>query len=241
MHMKKLLLIFILLFLSTKIAFAEEGWSIVSFSTDLSVVRDGSVDIKENIDVDFQKLEKHGIFRVIPYVYTNQDGSQHYTDIKIISITRNGTNTTYSISKNSNNITIKIGNADKLISGEQRYVVSYTAKGVLVPYADHDELYWNSTGNEWGVPILSAVATVKLPTDGLQKVLCFEGYSGDKEQCNANITQNYIAHFSASHSLLASQGMTIVVGFKKGIVPILKVEKPKSFLELVFTPVNFLI
>ena len=31
------------------------------------------------------------------------------------------------------------------------------------PFADHDEIYWNVTGNYWNFPIARANATITLP------------------------------------------------------------------------------
>lgn len=41
---------------------------------------------------------------------------------------------------------IKIGDPGVLVSGTQRYVISYTVDGVLNSFAEHDELYWNVDG-----------------------------------------------------------------------------------------------
>ena len=42
-------------------------------------------------------------------------------------------------------------------------VIEYTVTNALRFFEDHDELYWNVTGDEWDVPIRSAGATIVLP------------------------------------------------------------------------------
>src|SRR5688500_10542436 len=42
---------------------ADEGWVIKSFDVAYTILDDGSVDVVEDIQVDFGGLQKHGIFR----------------------------------------------------------------------------------------------------------------------------------------------------------------------------------
>jgi hypothetical protein len=43
--------------------------------------------------------------------------------------------------------------------------IQYTVSDALRFFEDHDELYWNITGDEWDVPIGNATATIILPVD----------------------------------------------------------------------------
>ena len=45
-------------------------------------------------------------------------------------------------------------------------------------FADHDELYWNVTGNGWSFPIDRATANVVLPADVPRDRVTLEGYTG---------------------------------------------------------------
>jgi hypothetical protein len=46
---------------------------------------------------------------------------------------------------------------DATITGSHVYKISYTVEnGIGSNYQDHDEIYWNATGNEWQVPIENA-------------------------------------------------------------------------------------
>ena len=45
-------------------------------------------------------------------------------------------------------------------------------------FADHDELYWNVTGNGWGFPIDRASARVVLPADVPPADVRMEAYTG---------------------------------------------------------------
>ncbi len=80
------LLIFLFLFPTN--AFAQEGWTIESFDSEITILENGEVSIVETIEVDFGTLEKHGIFRNIPYIYEKEDGSEYYTELKVNSVNK---------------------------------------------------------------------------------------------------------------------------------------------------------
>ena len=210
--------------------FADEGWVIERFNSNINIETSGVVNVNETIDVDFNTLSKHGIYRNIPYVY-EADGNKTYTEIDVKSVRQNGRQAEFSTSRTDGYVRLKIGDADKTISGKNSYEIEYTAKGVLRGFTDHDELYWNVTGNNWPVGINSTTASVILPSDGVIKVACFEGYSGSQGECLSASESARLARFSNTAALGEAQGMTIAVGYKKGLVPLITVERPKTFWE----------
>jgi uncharacterized membrane protein len=209
---------------------ADEGWTIDSFNSQIAIQQTGDVDIVETINVDFNTLSKHGIYREIPYVYESQ-GQKTYTEIMVSEIKQNGEQAIFNKSQNDGYIHLKIGNPDKTISGKNTYTIHYTARGVLKSFEDHDELYWNATGDQWPVPITKATATVILPSDGIIKTACYEGYAGSQGECSSQIKTPNTASFINNQLLGESQGMTIVAGYKKGLVPVLTVDQPKTMWE----------
>ena len=50
----------------------DTGWTITDFHADYVVHPDGSLGVIERIIVDFDGLERHGIYRTIPVVYKRQ-------------------------------------------------------------------------------------------------------------------------------------------------------------------------
>lgn len=221
---------FFLFFFFAPPLFADEGWVIDNFHANLFVEKSGEVTIVETIDVDFKNLSKHGIYRDIPYVYESEN-EKTYTEITVDEAQQNNKRAEFSVSKNDGYVRIKIGDPDKTISGKNKYVISYSAKGVLKGFSTHDELYWNVTGNNWGVPILHADATVTLPSDGITQVLCFQGYNGSQGECAADKISSKTAQFSTTEVLSEAQGLTLVTGFTKGLVPLITVPRPLSFWE----------
>jgi uncharacterized membrane protein len=189
------------------------------------------VDVTEILEVDYRANEKHGIFRDIPYVYQDEGRTKTYTEIQVKNVLRDSAKEPYEIQKNDGNIRIKIGDAGKTISGKHEYQILYTAKGILRSFSDHDELYWNVTGNNWPTNIDAASSVVILPKGKMEKVACYEGYSGSPGECQSEIDSPTSASYTASRFISEGEGMTIVAGFTKGLVPIIVVPRPKTFWE----------
>lgn len=194
---------------------AETGWVIKNFDTTINVSKDATLDVTEKIAVDFGVLQKHGIYRDIPIKYNDNVGQAYKLRFKLISVTdKSGRDWPYELS-GWNTKSIKIGDADRTISGEQTYIIKYQIKRGI-RFLETDELYWNATGNQWGVPIESAKATVNFPegTENI-KTECYFGAMGSKNlNCNAQ-SQGRVAIFAASN-LSSYEGLTIVAGAPKG-------------------------
>ena len=74
-------------------------------------------------------------------------------------------------------------------------------------FEDHDELYWNVTGDEWDVPVGNASAQIFLP-QGVTGVRTneFTGSYGSRAQ-NANVTASEnTVEVSMSRPLCVSRG-----------------------------------
>jgi len=218
---------------------AQADWSINSFHSDIAIQADGRVKITETIDVDFQSLDKHGIYRDIPYVYYTSSEDTKYTQVKVNEVRLDGKKEPFDVTTNKANIRIIIGDEDRTISGEHTYLVTYTASGVIVPYPTYDELYWNVTGNGWEASIAKATATLQLSQPGIIQTACYVGIKGSTTQCRDEKVDEQTARFSTD-TLQASEGMTIATGFQKGLVPIISVERPKSLWERLLAPINLL-
>jgi len=123
----------------------------------------------------------------------------------------------------SNGVRIYLGDANTILDpGIHTYVLHYRATRELGFFKDHDELYWNATGNDWGFPIDSAEAHVQLPTsvdpEKLQ-TLAFTGPQGTQgTDWQARIDGPGEASYSSTAVLPPHTGMTIVLMFPKGII-----------------------
>lgn len=221
---------------------ASEDWVIDNFQSEIQIREDGRVVVAETIDVDFNTLSKHGIYRDTPFVYQGEDGKKIYTKIAVGPITADGSFVPFGISRNGDFTRIKIGDPDKTVSGKHKYEINYSVSGVLRSFEDQDEFFWNVTGNGWPVPILQSSARVILPQEGIEKVICYEGVYGSRRPCLSNLVSSKEAFFQSSQRLEVNEGLSIVVGYRKGLVPILTVEPPKriedEILDGIFKPTS---
>jgi uncharacterized protein (TIGR04222 family) len=204
---------------------AAQDETIHAYDVHIQVQTDGSILVGERIDYDFGSTEHHGIFRDIPNRLTFDNQHDRVYPIDVVSVTASeGTPAQYETSQSGSIFEIKIGDPDRTITGEHTYTITYRVQGAINHFADHDELYWNVTGNQWSVPIEQARAAVVIPGN-VERVACFAGDFGSSLSCDQADFSGNTASFAASN-LGPFQGMSVVVGFPKGLVahtgPILK-------------------
>lgn len=216
----------LLFFLVPIFSFAQNDSqeTIQSFQSDIVINTDGSTDVIETIVYDFGTNERHGIYREIPL--TTVAGAVRPLRIQNISVTDEMGNVYTTNLTTGNPTNIRIGDADRTISGVHTYVISYHTENAIGFFDSFDELYWNVTGNEWEIPILAAQATITLPgkfstTDLRIKEYC--GFSGNSQPCGESIVTTdmntkIVFNNSKFQEFTPGQGMTIAVGFPKGII-----------------------
>src|SRR5437588_12141270 len=170
--------------LSATPAAADEGWVITSFASSIDVHSDSSLSIVEDVHVDFGSLQKHGIFRYIPVRYSYDSRNDRYYDLTVVSVTDGARHLPYATYLGGADQVIKIGDPNVLVSGANRYVITYAVAGAMNAFADHDELFWNVDGGQWPVPKQTVSATMTLPPQSFQKAACYEGPGGSREACN---------------------------------------------------------
>ena len=200
-------------------AAAQEDWVIRTFDARYVIDKSGTFTVTEDIIVEFGSLERHGIFRDIPVEYEFDKDSNRLMDITGISVTDGLLPAPFETIDSGPNLRIKIGDPDVLVSGKQRYVISYTVNNGLNPFDDHDELYWNVTGGDWEATIEQASATVTAPGPGIQRITCFQGPTDSTETCDSSFDETS-ASFQAGRALPHGSELTVVVGLSKGLVAV---------------------
>jgi hypothetical protein len=200
-------------------AAAQEEWSIRSFDATYVIEESGTFAVTEDILADFGSLERHGIFRDIPVEYEYNEDSNRLIDITGISVSDGVSPVQFEASDEGPNRRIKIGDPDVLVSGQQRYLISYTVNDGLNPFDDHDELYWNITGGDWEVTIERATAIVTAPGPGIERITCFQGVTGSSDPCVSSFDVTSVS-FEAGGALPPGSELTVVVGLRKGLVEV---------------------
>ena len=208
-------LLLIILFTGKTYAQDDTGWTIESFKSDIRVNSDTTVDVTETIIVDFDGLAKHGIYRTIPVKYQTQYGNNLNIRLNLLSVTdSNGDKLETKVTKEGGSTKIKIGDPDFTISGRNTYVITYKVSQVITTPGENAEFYWNVTGNDWPVPILSATANIYTPDGSLVNTICFTGYFGSQAQnCSASKEGN-TALFSTKN-IEPQEGLTIALALNK--------------------------
>ncbi|MBI2031464.1 MAG: DUF2207 domain-containing protein [Candidatus Levybacteria bacterium] len=233
--MKKLFffLFFLSFFINPSSAFAEK---IRSFEVQIAAHKNGLMDITETINYDFENLDRHGIYRFIP-LYSKVGDLYRVVKIENLKIERDNNPENFEKTQSKDKIDIKIGNKNKTITGTHIYKISYTVEnGIGSNFLDHDEIYWNATGNNWEVPIEAAKITIATDFGVEQKdYICFTGITGSKEKdCE-------VSGYSASNLGILSpgEGLTAVAVYPPNTFPksILLRSFPKTFAETIFDPI----
>jgi len=215
-------LITLLLLTFTTIGLAEER--IHSYHSDIVVDDKGDMTVTETITVNAEGNKiKRGIYRDIPTQYKDRFGNKYKVGFSIIQVLRDGTPENFHTENRSNGIRIYIGNKDRYLKkGDYTYAITYRTNHQLGFFDQHDELYWNVTGNDWDFPINKASAIVRLPKTIPQESIKVEGYTGisdSKEQnYTASIKTDGSAYFETTQTLPKRHGLTIVVTWPKGYI-----------------------
>jgi uncharacterized membrane protein len=205
-------------FVSTPFA---QDFTINRFHSDIIINEDSSFIVKETIEVDFHR-PRHGIYREIPFRYINELGKTIETPTTVLSVAaESGKGYSYRVQRTGDVLNIRIGDADIFVDGRQVYVITYKVENSLLFLNEHDEFYWNVTGNYWLAPINEASAKVAISAKNKStnlKAACYTGALGSKKsECNFD-TYGQGGEFSTNRNLNTGEGFTIVFGWDKGVV-----------------------
>lgn len=189
--------------------------AIVSYTSNIVVNVDNSIDVTETIVYNTGPSAHHGIYRDI-YPYSSQDRKMNIERVTVVNEV--GQAQPFKLSSGTNT-RIKIGDPDTTFTGQRVYVIRYHATRAIAQFKDFDEIYWNVTGNEWGMPIYEVEASVTLPTGAtLLQSACYFGPAGSTNKCGAATVSGNEYVFKAPGILNGGEGITIAAGFPKGIV-----------------------
>jgi uncharacterized membrane protein YgcG len=219
--MKNILRLCFLVLLAAAPAAAQTE-RIRSFDSRITVNPDGSMQVVETIAVESAGVDiVHGIYRDFPTRYSDRAGNRYSVLFDVVSVRRDGNSEPYHTEDLSNGVRVYFGSSSyDLPPGNHTYQFAYRTNRQLGFFRDHDELYWNVTGNAWKFPIDMATATVLLPPNVRSQVTDLSGYSGyqgDKGQAYKARDEEGNPTFRAGN-LAPQQGLTIAVSWPKGLI-----------------------
>lgn len=197
---------------------------ILSFRSNIEVLADSSMLVTEKIRVVATGDQiKRGIYREFPTDYRDRLNNRIQIGFDVLEVMRDGISEAFVTEKYGNGVRVYIGDANEFLEpGEYEYAIRYRTTRQLGYFADHDELYWNVTGNGWSFPIDSASATVRLPAGIERANVSAEGYTGPfgatGQDYGARVGLDAEIYIHTSRGLGPSEGLTIVVSWPKGFV-----------------------
>jgi len=231
------LCLFLLVFASP---LSAKSWRVADFNDTISVHEDGSAVVHERITLAFIG-EWHGIHRFIPIEYPGPQGTNFTLFLTITGVTDgNGGKLKYESSTANGFRDLKIFIPDA-VNATRTVEIDYTVRNGMRFFEDHDEFYWNVTGNDWPVPIDHASALVSFQDSaaGSLRAQAFTGAYGSAERgASAEVRGSEIS-FETNNPLPMRGGMTIDIFIPKGTL-----KEPGAFTRFIWflgsNPIVFL-
>src|SRR5438132_318759 len=161
----------------------------------------------------------NGLYRTIPVAYRTPQGYGYRLFLEPLAVT-DGAGRPLRWQANSERhyrkFKIWIPNTQ---DAARTVVFRYRVANALRFFTDHDELYWNVTGDEWDVPIEAASATIRLPAGATDvRSLAFTGSYGSRAQDADVQTLSAGVDIDMRRPLAFHEGLTAVVGWSKRAV-----------------------
>src|SRR6267154_3124216 len=214
----KVPVVLLLLGLSATSLAAQRSYTIERFDARIRVNADASIDVIESITAQFIG-SYNGLYRTIPIKYRNAQGLNWTLGVSLQSARDDrGRNLRTETSRQGASIKYKVwipgaANATKTL------VLRYHATNGLRFFDEHDELYWNVTGDEWEVPIRAATAKITLPPGATgMRAIAFNGIYGSTAR-DARVTiDGSVVGIVMPHALDYHEGLPGGVGWDKGAV-----------------------
>jgi len=204
---------------SAALAFSTRELRIENFQSETVVMPDGTIDVTETIQAHFIGGPWHGLYRTIPVEYVTPQGLNYslFLDVKRVT-DASGRALKYETSRERHyrKLKIYISDAD---NSTQTISIEYTVSDALRFFDDHDEFYWNVTGDEWDIPIQSASARIILPegTTNIRANVFTGAYRSRAQNADVDIAGNGV-EVRTRDPLRLHEGLTVAVAFDKGFV-----------------------
>jgi uncharacterized membrane protein len=206
-------------FFPTALALSTRELRIENFHSEIIVMPDASIDVTETIQAHFIGGPWHGLYRSIPVEYVTPQGLNYslFLDVKRVA-DGDGRALKYESSRERHyrKLKIYVPDAD---NSTHNISIEYTVSDALRFFDDHDELYWNVTGDEWAIPIQSASARIILPegTTNIRANVFTGAYRSRAQNADVDIAGNGV-EVRTREPLRLHEGLTVAVAFDKGFV-----------------------
>lgn len=192
-------------------------FAIDGFVTSLQVNPDATLVVREDITFEFRGSH-NGVFRTIPVRY-DRGGFEFALRLDGIgAYDEAGRPLRHEVSYPGRYVKIKAWVPGAQDTTKTVTFVYRVRRGIL-SFEDHDELYWNATGNEWEVPIRRAEVFVNTPPGVADAAVRSIAYTGPRGSTGQDYTLDRVEkylRFSATRPFRPREGITVVVGWPPG-------------------------
>lgn len=207
------------------------AWSrslrVTRWETTAHVDSDGSARITEQITYMFTGAYR-GVYRDIPIEYPGPKGSNYSLFVKIERVTdATGSPLKYDKSTKDGFLKLKV-TVPGAVDTTKMVIFEYSIANVVKFFGDHEEFYWNVTGNDSPLPIEHASAIVYLPenTSGSLQAQAFVGTYGSTERAQVSV-EGPVASTETTAPLPMHGGLTIDVYIPKDLL-----KEPGAFTKI---------
>lgn len=183
------------------------GFTTKGFFVDVEISEDYVFHFKETIMVDFEE-ERHGLYRYIPQ-------NKELYKIENVEVEE------WPFCLNTeDDYTIKIGNADVLIRGEQDYTLYYDIVGLKDKNPNGDSLNLDVLPTDWQTPIEEIHIVVHFPKafdlDEFKMFFGAYGANGDNGKIQYAFSDDGLTCTITGSNLSKGQGITIAADLPEG-------------------------
>jgi predicted membrane protein DUF2207 len=180
---------------------------------------DGSLVVREDITFEFRGAHQ-GVYRRIPLHYSRDgiDFPLHLSGIGVYDEASRALRTEVTYPGRSVNVKAWVPGA---VNTRKTVSVVYHVRQGIVKYDDHDELYWNATGNDWSSYIDSVEVFVTAPPTVADTEVQTVAYTGAFGQAGGDYAVDRVQgywRFRSTRTLRPREGMTVVVAWPPGRV-----------------------
>ncbi|HLU45971.1 MAG TPA: DUF2207 domain-containing protein [Natronosporangium sp.] len=166
---------------------------ITLFDIEVTLHRDGSVDMVETITYDLGATPRFGMIRVIPR--SGQIGGYGFRDFGLSDVQAESLDAGLPVSvvRRGHEVEVQVGdpNGPATLTGEHRFRFSYTYRRMVVPVDDGVLYHADLVGTGWTVPIEQTRVRIQLPQEAVTgdgappRVQCYAGNVGSQDRCRS--------------------------------------------------------
>lgn len=197
---------------------AQRSLVIEDFTATIAIGTDGAIEVTETIRPRFTG-SWNGLYRTIPVRYKTPQGLDYRLKLDVHDVSDgSGRALRYESSRERHYRKLKIWVPDA-VDATRTVVLRYRVDNGLRFFEDHDELYWNVTGDEWEVPIEQAHAYISLPAaaEGVRVATFTGGYGSQEEAARWRQNGSTVA-VDTTRALSFREGLTVAVAWNPGVV-----------------------